>query len=43
MTTLVLSDQQTVSLLRQALARLDANDLEQGEMLLQHILEGRPK
>ena len=43
MTTLVLSDQQTVSLLRQALARLDANDLVQAETLLQQILEGRPK
>ena len=43
MTTLVLSDQQTVSLLRQALARLDANDLVQAEMLLQQILQGRPK
>jgi uncharacterized protein (TIGR02466 family) len=43
MTTLVLSDQQTVSLLRQALARLDANELVQAETLLQQILEGRPK
>jgi tetratricopeptide (TPR) repeat protein len=43
MTTLVLSDQQTQSLLRQALARLDANDLHQAEALLLQILEGRPK
>lgn len=43
MTTLVLSDQQTVSLLRQALARLDANDLVQAETLLQQVLQGRPK
>ncbi len=43
MTTLVLSDQQTVSLLRQALARLDAQDLVQAETLLQQILDGRPK
>ncbi|HUO92066.1 MAG TPA: tetratricopeptide repeat protein [Rhizomicrobium sp.] len=43
MTTLVLSDQQTHALLRQALARLDANDLVQAETLLLQILEGRPK
>src|ERR1700677_612609 len=43
MTTLVLSDQQTLSLLRQALARLDTNDLVQAETLPQQILDGRPK
>jgi len=43
MTTHVLSDQQTISLLRQVMARLDANDQVQAETLLQQILEGRPK
>jgi len=43
MTTLLLSDQQTMALLRQALARLEANDLVQAEIFLQQILEGRPK
>jgi len=39
----ILSDQQTQSLLRQALARLDANELFHAENLLTQILDARPK
>lgn len=39
----ILSDQQTQTLLRQALARLDANELFQAENLLAQILDARPK
>lgn len=43
MTTLVLSDQQTQTLLREALSQIDATALPQAEATLGHILEGRPQ